>query len=116
MPGIPAKAIVIANVKLLMETKYGKVNVTAFGRDTGIKTGGAQRVLDPDTNVGVDLLAQIADYFKIETWQLLAPNLGQSLKLSPAEVEAVRKIREPLQPRSIETPSASSTKPRIGAA
>jgi hypothetical protein len=99
MPGDQAKAVVIENVKLLMTTKYGKINITAFGRDTGISNGGTQRVLDPDTSVGVDLLARIADHFKIEIWQLLAPNLGQALKLSPAELEAVRKIREPQQPK-----------------
>jgi hypothetical protein len=111
MPETQVKAIVIANVKLLMHTRYGKVNITAFGRDTGIKTGGAQRVMDPQTNVGVDLLTQIAKEFGIEVWQLLVPNLGQSMLLSPAEVEAIRRIREPLQPKPIDvtaTPAASA--------
>lgn len=102
MPGDVAKAVVIANVELLMNQKYGKRNVTAFGRDTGISTGGTQRVLDPTTSVGVDLLSKIADYFKIEIWQLLAPNLGQAMLLSPAELDAVKKIREPIQPKQIQ--------------
>jgi hypothetical protein len=99
------KAIVSANVELLMQSKYGKRNVTALGRDTGIATGGAQRVLDPATSVGLDLLERVADKFDIDVWQLLVPNLGQSMKLSPAEVEAVRKIREPLQPKGIDIPA-----------
>lgn len=106
MPGMSIKATVIANVELLMQSKYGKRNVTALGRDTGIAIGGAQRVLDPSTNVGIDLLEKIADKFEVDVWQLLVPNLGQSMKLSPAEVEAVRKIREPLQPKGVDMPSA----------
>lgn len=101
MPGDQAKAVIVENIKLLMDTHYGKINITAFGRDTGISNGGTQRVLDPDTSVGVDLLAKIADHFKLEVWQLLAPNLGQAMLLSPAELAAVRKIREPQQPKGL---------------
>jgi hypothetical protein len=103
MAGDPTKAIVIANIELLMKQKFERINVTGFGKFTGISTGGTQRVLDPDTSVSVDILGRIAAKFGLETWQLLAPNLGQALLLSPAELEAVRKIREPQQPKTIKT-------------
>jgi hypothetical protein len=102
-----AKAILIENVLTLMELRYGRQNITAFGRDTGISTGGTQRVLDPVASVGVDILSRIAAHFKLEVWQLLAPNLGQALILSPAEAKKVREMRDPEQakPAKVRAPA-----------
>jgi hypothetical protein len=96
-----AKAIVAANVEVLVTRKYGRVNITAFGRDAKIGTGGAQRLLDHETSVGVDLIARAAAFFDMDPWQLLAPNLGQALVLSPAELAKVKEMREPQQPKGI---------------
>ena len=101
MPKSGAKAILMDNVKLLMTSRYGGVNISRFGQDTGLSNGGTQRVLDPDSDIRVEQLSKIANTFGIEPWQLLAPNLGQSMLLSPAEVDAIRKIRDPLQPKTV---------------
>jgi hypothetical protein len=96
-----AKTILIENVTLLMKSRYGKINITRFGQETGLSNGGTQRVLDPATSVGVDQLNKIAEAFDVEVWQLLAPDLGQAMRLSPAELEKVREMREPQQPKAV---------------
>jgi hypothetical protein len=101
MPKSGAKAILMDNVKLLMTSRYGGVNISRFGQDTGLSNGGTQRVLDPESDIRVEQLSKIANTFGIEPWQLLAPALGQSMLLSPAEMDAIRKIRDPLQPKSL---------------
>jgi hypothetical protein len=94
-----AKELLMENVKLLMLDRYGKENISRFGQDTGLSNGGTQRVLDPLSDVRTEALTKIAAAFDLEIWQLLAPNLGQALALSPAEMEAVKKIRTPQPPK-----------------
>jgi len=92
------RALVWTNVQTLMKRRYGGDNVTRLGKDTGIKQGGAQR-LKMHADVGVGILARVATFFEIDAWQLIAPNLGEAMRLSAAELEAVRKLREPTQPK-----------------
>jgi hypothetical protein len=87
-----------SNVQALMKRAYGGDNITRLGRETGIATGGAQR-LKGRKDVGVRLIERVATHFKIDAWQLLAPGLGRSMLLSDDELEAVRRLRNPMQPR-----------------
>lgn len=111
----PAKLIVSENVAALVTKKYGRINTSAFAREAGIGIGGVQRLLDKETSVGVELIARVAAFFNIDTWQLLAPNLGQALTLSPAELEAVRKMREPQQPKGLAHEGEGQKSELIGA-
>ena len=96
--GVSIHAVIWANVETLMKRKYGHANLSRLGRDTGIKQGGAQR-LQAQADVGVGLIERVAAFFKIDPWQLLAPELGESMLLTDRELEAVRKLREPVQPK-----------------
>ena len=87
------------NVQTLMQRAYGGDNITRLGRETGIKQGGAQR-LKEKRDIGIGMIARVAAHFKIDAWQLLAPNLGDAMRLSTAELMAIRKMRDPIQPRS----------------
>ncbi len=96
------------NVQTLMTRRYGGPNVTRLGRESKISQGGAQR-LKAGASVGVELVATVADYFGVQPWQLLAPGLGETMRLSPEELEAVRRLRDPVQPavvrRSLSVPA-----------
>lgn len=96
----PLKDLIWLNVTTLMTRRYGGPNITRLGRDTGIATGGAQR-LEGRAEVGPTILEKVAQFFEVHAWQLLAPNLGESMLLSKEELEAVRKMREPLQPKNV---------------
>lgn len=100
---IELKALIWLNVKTLMERKYGKAVLTRLGVDTGIAPAGAQR-LQGKKEVGPTILYKVAKFFEVHPWQLLAPQLGESMKLSPPELEAVRKLRDPMQPKGQPAP------------
>ena len=99
MPKPDSKSVLRANVETLMRAWYGKVNKTAFGRDTGIEIGGAQRVLSGETNVGVDMIDAIARRAALEPWQLLVPDMQPDAPpelRTPAHLVAQDSARQPL--------------------
>ena len=52
----------------------GQSGVTRL-KNMGVAQGTAQRVLGGETSIGIDVLQQIAELFKLEPWQLLVPGL-----------------------------------------
>jgi len=91
MTKVDPKAILRDNVETLMRQWYGKVNKTQFGKDTGIATGGAQRALSGEVDVGVELVASIAKKARLQAWQLLVPDLNP---LDPPRLGGAHAARE----------------------
>lgn len=69
------KATLWENVRALMVLKYGKENLNALARDAKIGPGSATRIKEAKTSVGVDIVEKVAEAFKVEPWQLLAPGM-----------------------------------------
>lgn len=99
-PGVSIHAVIWANLETLMKRKYGATNISRLGRDTGIKQGGAQR-LQAQADVGVGLIERVAKFFGVDPWQLLSPDLGESMLLNDRELDAVMKLRKPIQPKRV---------------
>ena len=70
------KQILWENVRALMVLKYGRENINRLAADAKIGIGSVQRIKEAKTSVGVDLVEAVADAFKVETWQLLAPGMS----------------------------------------
>lgn len=79
MGKMTTKQILWANVSALMKEKYGGENLTRLSRDTKIGPGTTTRIKMCETSVGVEVLEKISAAFSVETWQLLAPELGSNL-------------------------------------
>lgn len=77
---IESKVLLWQNVTALMLKRYEREHLTNFAKDVGISPGTATRIKVQATSVGIDVLDKIAAYFKIESWQLLAKNLGVDAK------------------------------------
>ena len=70
-----ARELLAANVLAICKIRYGKRNTTRLGADSGIKTGGAQRVL-AGSDVQLTTIERLASWAKLEAWRLIAPDLG----------------------------------------
>lgn len=68
------KSVLRDNLRALLRIAPGKSGVSALIK-LGLSNGNAQRALGAETSVGLDVIAQIAEAFGIEPWQLLVPNL-----------------------------------------
>ena len=84
---IESKAMLWENVSALMVKRYKREHLTNFASDVGVSPGTATRIKVQSTSVGIDVLDKIADFFKIEPWQLLAKNLGANVQ--PTDSQAV---------------------------
>lgn len=73
------KTVLWQNVLALMEGAYGRENLTRLASETKIGPGSATRIKVQETSVGIDVLEKLADRFKLEPWQLLAPRMGAGL-------------------------------------
>lgn len=97
------KTQIWANVQSLMTANYGAENLTRLARETKIGPGSASRIKAQETSVGVDVLEKIADHFKVEPWQLMAPEIGAArasdMTLSSDEVAVLLTYREHRQQR-----------------
>lgn len=60
-------------VEALMVKQYGKVNLTRLGREVVKSPATAKRLVEGETSIGVELVDQIAKYFRVEPWHLLVP-------------------------------------------
>lgn len=76
------KKILWANVQALMKLKYGEENLykthidsSKLGKDLAISLGSLQRIKACETAIGLDVVDKIANFFEIEAWQLLVPDL-----------------------------------------
>lgn len=58
-----------------MLERYGKLNKSQLARDAKTAVGNIQRIMDRNTNVGVDVIAKVATGFDLLPWQLLFPGL-----------------------------------------
>jgi hypothetical protein len=75
MARTPARKVLSENAKKLApKHDDGKPNTTQFGMLTGLKVGGAQRILTGDASVGIDLVDRVAAHYHLDTWQILVPD------------------------------------------
>lgn len=65
-----------ANTLALMNKHYGRENLNRLARDTGIGPGGASRLKEAKTNVGLGVLEKLGRFFQVPPHRLLAPDLG----------------------------------------
>ena len=80
------RKILAANARALSTLWFRKVNVTQFGKFTGIKQGGAQRVFSGTVDIELGTIEKIAKKAKLETWQMIAPAFGGA---APLEMEPI---------------------------
>lgn len=74
------RADLAANVlaALVAERPLGPREKKGYARliSKGLPNGSAQRILDADTSVGIDVVAQVAEALGLKPWQLLVPGLN----------------------------------------
>ncbi len=73
------RKILAANARELSRQWHGRPNVTKFGEFTGIKQGGAQRVFEGQSDIGLGTIEKIAKKAKLEPWQMIAPAFGGAM-------------------------------------
>jgi hypothetical protein len=73
-----SKAILWKNVETLMKRDFGKVNILKFHQKTKLSLGMIQRIKEQQTNMGIDVLDQIAAVYGLQSWHLLIPDLDPS--------------------------------------
>lgn len=92
------KAILWANLRSLMISRYGKENLNRFYKESGVGLGNLSRIKAQETAVGLDVLDRIAEFFHIYTWQLLVPDLDPSnppvVAITQAEKAFYDRIKE----------------------
>lgn len=87
-------------------------SIDAVRLKTKIGRGTVQRIKEGSTSVGIDVLATIADQFKIEPWQLLAPSLGIGLFRLNHQLQVVPVTAKPESlPSSVADIKNRSTRP-----
>lgn len=74
-----AKTVLWENVSSLMTHEFGRENMTRFANKCGFAVSTVQRIKEMKTSVGIDVVEQIADAFKIDVWQVMVPNLNPAL-------------------------------------
>lgn len=79
---IPVKQIVQENVRALLGLQADESGVAKLMK-RGFANGTAQRILDAETSLGVDVLERLAKALEVEPWQLCAPKLGREAKTAP---------------------------------
>src|SRR3989338_8629790 len=70
------KKILWENVSLLMHQHYGKENLTQCAEDSGVGPGTMSRIKAQETSVGIDTIEKLATLFKVQTYELMIPNLN----------------------------------------
>lgn len=83
--GKTVKQVIQENVRTLLKLQPDESGVQKLIQK-GFPNGSAQRILNLETKIGVDQLDKLAKAFKVEPWQLCAPNLGAAtgqVKLVP---------------------------------
>lgn len=71
-----SKPALWAAVLALMEKHYGQENLNRLARDVKIGPATASRLKAQETSVGIDTIDKLADYFRVEPWQLLLPGFN----------------------------------------
>jgi len=72
------QAVLWQNVSALMIRHWGQENLSRLAREAKIGPGGATRLKQQTTSVGIDVLAKVAECFDVEPWHLLLPRLDPS--------------------------------------
>lgn len=125
-----SKKVLWANVQTLMTDHFGGQNLGLVASEGEFSPANMTRIAAAKTNVGLDLLEKIAGVFKVEPWQLLAPDLGAHLhtlhgtRMVPAYTPPLRVVAPPTKgvgSRAIDTGTmAAAHRPtsgrRLGAA
>lgn len=68
------KITVRDNVRAILGLKKGEAGIQKL-KELGISNGNAQRILGGETNLGLGLLADLAQALHVEPWQLCVPGL-----------------------------------------
>ena len=74
MPAPSLKTTIRDNVRRLLGLNAGESGVSRV-MALGFSNGTAQRILDSDTSIGVDVLERLADALKLAPWQLCVPDI-----------------------------------------
>jgi hypothetical protein len=82
---VVAKQVLRDNVISLMEDRWGRLNKLRLAEEAGIGVSSAQRLLEAETKIGVDIIAKVARVFDLEAWQLMHPGLDP---LNPPQTSA----------------------------
>lgn len=69
------KVVIRDNVRRLLGLAPAEKGVAQLMAKTGFKNGTAQRVLEAETSIGVDVLAKLAKGLNVQPWQLLIDDL-----------------------------------------
>jgi len=70
-----------------MHQHYGKENLTQCAEDSGVGPGTMSRIKAQETSVGIDTIEKLATLFKVQTYELMIPNLNNQ------EVVVVKSMR-----------------------
>lgn len=70
------KKVLWDNVSALMKAHYGAENLNRLARDAKLGPATVTRIKEMKTSVGLDVIAKIAIFFKVDPWQLLVPGMG----------------------------------------
>lgn len=73
------KDLLWENVLAAMKKKYGKENLNALGRDSGIGASGVTRIKER-ADVRIETLENVASSFGVQPWQLLIKNISPVLE------------------------------------
>lgn len=83
---IDSKVTLWANVKALMEARWGAANINRLAREAKIANATVQRMKAQETSVGIDVLESIAKLFGVQAWELIKPGIDPK-RLSPIAAE-----------------------------
>ncbi len=72
---IDSRRVLWANLRALMEHRWGGENLTRLSREADIGPGSCSRIKAQQTSVGLEIVDKIASLFSLQTWQLFVPNL-----------------------------------------
>jgi transcriptional regulator with XRE-family HTH domain len=79
---LDAKKILADNLSALLESRPD-ISRLDLSKQMKVADGTLGRIKYGTGNPGVEVLEQIARFFRIETWQLLAPDLGKTVMAFP---------------------------------
>lgn len=68
-----SKPALWAAVTALMNKHYGGENLNRLAREAKIGPATSSRMKAQETSVGIDTIDRLADYFRVEPWQLILP-------------------------------------------
>lgn len=101
---LDTREILKVNVNALLAKLTGSRIAKARLLDVG--DGSLGRIVYANGNTTLDVLLKIAGHFKLEPWQLLAPNLGKAILQQAApevDIDTLLKLSTPRSKNALDT-------------